>query len=155
MTAYCSLDAALSLLGDVVLRDAAAGVTATTPTRAQAQALLEQTAQEIDMHLRGHGYALPITDDDANEALHAIAMNGTAARIGKAKWPADTGPGGERGIVAALREDYRRGLEFIDSGGLALDALSEERPTGIGWSFTRPYAVLADALDTHDDEPTF
>lgn len=154
MSDYCTLDDALSLLGDVTLRDAVAGVTATTPSLTQATALLSQVTQEIDMHLRAAGGALPVTDADALASLHAIAMNGTAARIAKAKWPADAGPGGDNGAVGVLRDDYRWGLAFIDGGGLSRDSESGEAAS-VASAFTRPYAVLGDVLDTADDVAMF
>lgn len=152
---YCSVTDALALLGDVTLRDASTGVAASTPSLTQAQALVAQVTAEIDMHLRGCGYALPITDSEALASLQAIAMNGVAARIAKAKWPTDAGPGGEGGVAHALRDDYRRGLAFIDGGGLAGDISSESASGVVAYAFTRPYAVLMDTLDTTDDEAPF
>lgn len=135
MADYCTVTDALSLLGNFTVRDAVAysagppviaAVTATEPTATQAAALLAQTTAEIDMHLRGQGYSVPASDAEAVASLKAICMNGAAARIAKARWPSDSGPGGDRGVAMALREDYRRGLDFIDSGGLASDSSVED-----------------------------
>lgn len=145
MTDYASLTEALSLLGDVTLRDAVAysegppiipAVTATTPTETQATALLAAVVAEIDMHLRGQGYETPATDTEALASLKTICMNGTAAKIAKAKWPADTGPGGDRGLASLLRDDYAAGLAFIDAGGLAPDSDLED--TGSSFSHGMP-----------------
>jgi hypothetical protein len=122
MTDYCSLDDALALIPSVgTPRDAGTGNTATVPSATQAKGLLTLVSGEIDMHLRGRGYALPIIDPDALESLASVCANGTAARIAKAKWPAAAGPGGDGGVAADLRTDYLAGLAFIDSGGLGID----------------------------------
>jgi len=138
MTDYCTTAEAVSLLGGLSLRDAATGppvVTATEPTLTQAGQLVTQTSAEIDMHLRGQGYEVPATDSDALAALKAVAMNGAAARIAKARWPNDTGPGGEGGVAAALRDDYRAGLAFIDSGGLGLDSTADTAALTVSHGF--------------------
>ena len=126
MTAYCTLAEALSLLPTVgTLRDAATTptvITATVPTATQGAALLAAVCAEIDMHLRGRGYTVPLTDADGLASVKTIAMNGTAAKVAKAKWPADSGAGGDAGAAKALRDDYAAGLAFIDKGGLAPDA---------------------------------
>lgn len=125
MADYCTLAEACSLLpGGPTLRDAATGppaVTATKPTATQGAAILASVTAEIDMHLRGKGYAVQPTDSDALASLKTIAMNGTAARIGKAM-PTSK----DDDLVANLREDYKAGLDFIDAGGLALDMTSED-----------------------------
>lgn len=123
MPSYCSLADALALLPTVgTLRDSATGVTATQPSLTQANAMLDATASEIDMHLRGQGAATPPTDNEALESLRTICMNGTAARIAKAKWPSSSGPGAAPAAAEVYREDYLAGLAFIDAGGLAHDA---------------------------------
>ena len=123
---YVTLAEAMSLLPTVgTLRDAATGppvVTATVPTATQGAALLAAVCAEIDMHLRGRGYTVPLTDADGLASVKTIAMNGTAAKIAKAKWPADSGAGGDAGAAKTLRDDYAAGLAFIDKGGLAPDA---------------------------------
>jgi hypothetical protein len=147
MTAYCTLAEALSLLPTIgTLRDAAAAVpaidadpdavppvvgvpaiaavTATQPSAAQAASLLTAVCAEIDMHLRGRGYSLPVSDADGLASLKTIAMYGTASKIAKAKWPSKEGAGGDEGAAGPLREDYLRGLAFIDGGGLAPDTSS-------------------------------
>lgn len=155
MPDYCSVSDALSLLGDVTLRDASETLAASKPSFTQAQALVAQTTAEIDMHLRGCGYALPVTDSEALAALHAIAMNGAAAKIAKARWPNDTGPGGEGGVARALRDDYRAGLEFIDRGGLSGDAGSDAASGAVAYAFTRPYDVLMAAENDPGNEDPF
>ena len=155
MTDYCTLDDALSRLGDLTLRDADEGVPATTPSRTQAKALLAQVTEELDMHLYASGVTLPVTGTKL-AFLHAIAMNGVAARIAKAKWRTDTGPGGDNGVVREVRDDYNKGLAFIDRGGfLRGSGAGAEEAESAAYAFTRPYAVLADVLDTTDDVETF
>jgi hypothetical protein len=123
MPDYCSLNEALSLLPTIgTLRDTASGATATQPSLTQATALLAATSSEIDMHLRGQGATAPPTDNEALDALRTICMNGTAARIAKAKWPSASGPGAAPSAAEVYREDYLAGLAFIDAGGLAQDA---------------------------------
>ena len=135
MTAYCTLADALSLLPTIgTLKDAVAAVeadpdatppvkavaavTATQPSLTQATALLAAVCAEVDMHLRGRDYPVPPTDAVMLASVKTIAMNGTAAKIAKAKWPADSGAGGDAGVTRALRDDYAAGLKFIDDGGL-------------------------------------
>lgn len=126
MPDYATLAEALSLLPTIgTPRDAATGppvVTATQPSATQAAALLAATSSEIDMHLRGQGATTPPTDAEALAALKTICMNGTAARIAKAKWPSASGPGAAPAATEVYREDYLAGLAFIDKGGLTLDA---------------------------------
>ena len=127
MTAYCALDDALALLPFVgTLRDGTESVAASVPSLTQANALLAAVCAEIDMHLRGRSYVLPVADADALAALQVIAMNGAAAKLGKIKWPSKDGAGGDSGAVAPLRADYLDGLKFIDSGGLSIDATADE-----------------------------
>ncbi len=138
MTDYCSLADALSLLPSIgTLRDAVAAVdadpdatppvgavvavTATIPSATQAATILASVTAEIDMHLRAQNYTLPVTGPDALASLQTICMNGTAARIAKAKWPTATGAGGDGGVIPDLRADYMAGLAFIDKGGIGPD----------------------------------
>jgi hypothetical protein len=117
---YCTVSEALALLPSIgTLTD---GPPASVPSAAQAQTILDAITAEIDMHLRGQGYAVPATDTEALASLKTIAMNGVAARIAKAKWPTNTGAGGDGGIIPDLRADYAAGLKFIDDGGLVLDS---------------------------------
>lgn len=140
---YCTLAEALSLLPSVgTPRDAVAysagppvvaAVTATVPSATQAASLLASVTAEIDMHLRGRGYATPATDTEALASLKTICMNGTVARIAKAKWPSVSGPGSDGGASATAREDYVAGLAFIDKGGLSEDSTSSG--AGIAYDF--------------------
>ena len=132
MSDYCSLADALALLPSIgTLRDAkaaetgppaVAAVTATVPSATQGATILASVTAEIDMHLRSQNYTLPMTDADALASLKTICMNGTAARIAKAKWPTATGAGGDGGVIPDLRADYLAGLAFIDKGGIGPDA---------------------------------
>jgi len=141
---YCTIDDVLSLLPTIgTLRDAVAGsagppvvaaVTATVPSATQGAALLSATGAEIDMHLRAKGYALQVADAEALAYLKTVCMNGTAARIAKAKWPADAGAGGDAGAASTLREDYAAMLAFIDGGGLAGDT-SQESEASVSHGF--------------------
>jgi len=118
---YCTVTEALSLLPTLgTLRDAATGVTATVPSATQGAAMLTATDAEINAHLIDKGHELPVTGAEALAYLKAVAMTGTAARIAKAKWPADSGPGGDSGAASALRGDYTAMLAFIDGGGLSV-----------------------------------
>jgi hypothetical protein len=109
-------------------------LTATTvPTAAQGAVLLASVTAEIDMHLRGRGYATPATDPEALASLKAIAMNGVAAKILKAAFPGGEGMGGDEGAAADFRTDYLDGLAFIDKGGLGSD--SSGSGTGINFDF--------------------
>jgi hypothetical protein len=123
-TDYCDLSDACALLpGGPTLRNADAGppvVTATVPSMTQGEAILASVAAEIDMHLRGRGYSVPITDDDAFASLKTVCMNGAAARIGKAM------PSKDDKLLDNLREDYKAGLDFIDKGGIGDDAAVED-----------------------------
>jgi len=155
MADYCSLAEALALLPSVgTLRDAVAysagppivpDVTATVPSATQAAALLTSVTAEINMHLRGHGYATPATDTEALASLKTICMNGAAARIAKALWPGATGAGSDGGAVMTLREDYAAGLAFIDKGGLSADST-----TASGTSFAHGFDT-----DCCDDEAPY
>lgn len=158
MTDYCSVTDACTLLpGGPELRDAVAGsagppvvqaVTATKPTLTQAGVILASVAAEIDMHLRGHGYALPVTDTEALASLGTICMNGTAARIGKAM-PTSK----DDDLVANLREDYKAGLDFIDAGGLGADVATSDGESTVSYDFTRPYDVMGSAFNADRDSP--
>ena len=123
---YCTLAEAMSLLPTVgTLRDAATGppaVTATVPMATQGAALLAAVCAEIDMHLRGRGYTVPLTDADGLASLKTIAMYGVAATVAKAKWPADSGAGGDAGAAKTWADRYAKGLADIDGGMLAPDA---------------------------------
>jgi len=151
MADYCSLSEALALIPNVgTLRNAVAysagppivpAVVATVPSLAQAAILLAQTTAEIDRRLRGQGAATPAVDPEALEALNPICANGAAAKIAKAKWPSGSGPGGDGGVVASLREDYKDGLLDIDKGRLGIDL--EGSGTSIAFDF-----------DDYSDVPT-
>jgi poly(3-hydroxybutyrate) depolymerase len=147
MADYCSLAEALALLPSVgILRDAVAysagppivaAVTATVPSATQAAALLASVTAELDMHLRGRGYATPAVDTEALASLKTICMNGTAARIAKSMWPGGTGAGGDSGAVTTLREDYAAGIAFIDRGGLATDSTASGTSFADGFDHDR------------------
>lgn len=157
MTDYCSVTDACTLLpGGPTLRDAVAGstgppavaaVTATKPSFAQAAVILASVIAEIDMHLRGRGYALPVTDAEALASLGTICMSGTAARIGKAM------PSTDEVVVANLREDYRAGLDFIDGGGLGAGMATSTSESSVSYDFTRPYDVMGSAFNADVDSP--
>ena len=138
---YCTIEEALSLLPTIgALRDADEGppaVSATVPSLTQATLMLAATEAEIDAHLADRRAALPVSAATALAYLRTVAMTGTAARIAKAKWPADSGAGGDAGAAAALRADYAAMLAFIDGGGLAsVVGVSVEGATGaIGHGF--------------------
>jgi lysophospholipase L1-like esterase len=125
---YCTVADALALLPSIgTLTD---GPPASVPSATQAQTILDAITSEIDMHLRGQGYAVPATDTEALASLKPIAMNGVAARIAKAKWPTATGAGGDGGIIPDLRADYAAGLAYIDGGGLVLDSGTDDGSAG-------------------------
>ena len=148
MADYSTLAEACSLLpGGPTLRDTGTGTTATKPNATQGAYILTSVTSEIDMHLRGQGYATPATDATALAALKTICMNGAAARIGKAM-PTSR----DDDLVANLREDYKAGLAFIDAGGLSADAETEDEST-ISYDFTRPYDVLGSANNGETDSP--
>jgi hypothetical protein len=156
MTDYASLAEACALLpGGPTLRDYVAPavgppivvlVTATVPTATQGASILASVTAEINMHLRGRGYSVPATDADAIASLKTIAMNGAAARIGKAM------PSKDDALLENLRTDYKEGLAFIDAGGLSADSESEDG-SGISYDFTRPYDVLGSANNGDTDSP--
>lgn len=125
MADYCTIEEALALLPAV----------ADVQSDLQGDAILASVTAEINMHLLGKGYALPITDVDALAALMTIAMNGTAARIAKSLWPTTKGPSGDSSAVFTLREDYQAGLAFIDEGGVAGEVTMTDAGTVIGHGF--------------------
>jgi len=155
VTAYCTVTDALSMLPTIgTLRDASVGppaVAASMPSLTQATALLSATGSEIDMHLRAKGYALPVTDAEALAYLKTACMHGTAARIAKAKWPADSGAGGDAGAASTLREDYAGMLAFIDGGGLAGDT-SQESEASISHGFKDSTGAPLRAFITRETE---
>jgi hypothetical protein len=108
---YCTLDEALTLLPEV----------ASVRTAQQGTTILLAVTAEIDMHLRGAGYAIPISEAGPLASLKTICMNGTAARIAKALWPTSKGPSSSIDAFAALRDDYLAGLTFIDDHGLGAE----------------------------------
>ena len=156
MADYCTLAEACSLLpGGPTLRDYVAPavgppivveVTATIPSATQGGIILASVTAEIEMHLRGRGYSVPATDTEALASLKTICMNGAAARIGKAM------PSKDDALLENLRTDYKEGLAFIDAGGLALDAGTDDGAS-ISYDFTRPYDVLGSALNDDVDSP--
>ena len=78
-------------------------------------------------------------------------MNGTAARIAKAKWPADSGAGGDAGAASTLRQDYAGMLAFIDGGGLAGDT-SQESEASISHGFKDSTGAPLTAFITRETE---
>lgn len=129
MADYCSLTDALSLLPAIGTPDASS-----KPSAMQCAALLGQTTAEIAMHLRARGIAT-VNDPEAVASLRAIAMNGAAARIAKAKWPAVSGPGAAPSAAEVLREDYLAGLSFIDGGGLGPDTETDSASGALAHGF--------------------
>jgi hypothetical protein len=142
---YCTITEATSLVPTVgTLRDAVTGstgppvvaaVTATVPSATQGAAMLTAVEAEVSAHLIDKGFTLPVTDSDALAYLKSVAMNGVAARLAKAKWPTDSGPGGDGGAAVTLREDYAAGLAFIDSGGLSGGTSGETVGTSVSDGF--------------------
>lgn len=117
---YCTLEEALSLIGVTSLSGASA------PTQAHAEAILATVEAEIDVHLAARANAAVA---DNLEYLRLVAMNGTAAKVAKAKWPAAGGVGSDQGVGATLREEYLAQLAFIDGGGLDATSAADDSAT--------------------------
>jgi hypothetical protein len=159
MADYCALSDVYPLISKIgTLRDAATGppvVTATVPSAAQAGLICTQVSSEINMHLRVHGYTVPVTDADALAALKAVAMNGSAYRILKSAFPAAAGVSGDGGAYESLRADYLAGLALIDAGGLAADMAADDASDSVSYDFTRTYDVLSSALNADTNVEPF
>ena len=122
---YCTLDEALSLIPTISsLRDAGTGITATIPSLTQAAAYVATVGSEIDLHLAGQGYDLPVTSAEALASLKVIAEFGVAALITRAAFPADDGIGGDKGSVGTWETKYQAGLKLIDDGLVIPDTAS-------------------------------
>jgi hypothetical protein len=134
---YCGLSEVEGLIPAVTL-----AATGTTPTTAQAEAIITAISAEIDMRLRAKGYAVPVTDPQALEMLQTVCMYGAAAGILRAAFPSGDGIAGDGGAAAFWEGKYQAALVQVDDGALDQDADTAGSTTSFAHGFgdgTRDY----------------
>jgi hypothetical protein len=108
------------------------------PTEAQATALVDQVAAEVDSVLAGAGYMVPVTAPDYFlSALKLLNSAGAAAAILKVMFPDATGAA-ESPAYAFWDKWYRDGLARLrDGSGVPPDVTTNSAAVGPSTYFTR------------------
>lgn len=124
--AYCTYEADVwPRSSKFTARDAEGGLEATSPSRTQCDALIDQVAAEIDGRLRMRGITTPVADPEGVAMLLPINAIGAAAAILRSAFPQKEGIGGDGGAAAELHEEYKDWLARIDAGLLDRDAAKD------------------------------
>lgn len=108
-TTYCTLNDVRAAMGTVAINDR------TVPNSADASVIIEVISAEIKGILMGRGYELPIADTDALEYLRTVNVYGACAAFLKAKFPSDSGIGGDSGSVSFWENKYQSAIAQIMS----------------------------------------
>jgi hypothetical protein len=141
MTDYCSLADAQDLIAEIEIDES------TTPSLTQAGRLVSFVTADLNGLLRGYGYPLPVpaSDLDLLADLRVAASYGVAARIVKAKYPADSGTGSDQGAAGELAAEYNSRKDLLRARAASLGASHAAR---LGEGFTkdscgRPHRPIA------------
>lgn len=112
---YCTLEQVLDFVPTIgQLGDSS------VPSFTQATAYLDAICIDIDRHLTGRGVVVPVVAGTSEAALlNPIAIYGAAAVILKAKYPGDSGSGGDKGAAGFWQAKFEAGLSDIDNDMLA------------------------------------
>jgi len=114
MAAYATLDDVRGLIGQFTI-DATS-----KPTATQAQVIVDDTADEIDVRLAGAGFLVPVTAPAYFlDWLGLLNGYGAAAAILKSKLPDATGQG-DTPAYAFWEARYQAGLDDISSGTVGI-----------------------------------
>ena len=150
MAAYGTLDDVRGLMAKFAI-DANS-----TPDETQAQAIVDETSDEIDMRLSAAGVAIPATTPAGFlNFLGRLNAYGAAAAILRSMFPQGGGATDSNPTVYAFHERrYRDGLKAIADGS----AIPPDAPTGSG--AVNPSTYLTRNPDTEEElgdiaEPIF
>lgn len=107
----------------------------------------------VEAEIAVHIAARPNIDEEAHAAyLQGVAMNGVAAKIAKAKWPAAAGIDSAASVAETLRAEYTAQLEFIDGGGIDAAANDDATLSIIGHGFNDASGVAPTPIATRATE---
>lgn len=131
---YGSVAGVQLLIGDVV--PARTFTASTSPTTAQVESTLDQTAARLNNALRVHGYTAPVTsaDPDALDMLVNANNCGAAAQIMAGFFPhmAYNAEGAPVDRLTFYRKVYDEALKIIESDGLSASQPSSSSPIFAG-----------------------
>jgi hypothetical protein len=119
----------------------------TTPSADDVAVMALQVVDEVNAHLRNKGFDLTDLPSDNNSLsfLNTVSVWGTLLHWAKAKYPADTGPGGDKGLVAFFGGFYNGFLDLVDKGALGLP---DEPRAVIAHGFDRPMHIERNVFGT-------
>jgi len=120
---------------------------ATDPSATDVAAMIVNVADEINGVLRSRGYTLPWSAADTTglSLLNTTNIYGALARWARTKFPAETGPGGAKGLAQEYEAKYQKLLGDIEKGALGM--ADEMRAGTVGQGFTE------DISEPHPFEP--
>ena len=120
---------------------------ATDPSATDVAAMIVNVADEINGVLRSRGYTLPWSAADTTglSLLNTTNIYGALARWARTKFPAETGPGGAKGLAQEYEAKYQKLLGDIEKGALGM--ADEMRAGTVGQGFTE------DISEPHPVEP--
>ena len=120
---------------------------ATDPSSTDVAAMIVNVADEINGVLRSRGYTLPWSAGDTTglSLLNTTNIYGALARWARTKFPAESGPGGSKGLAEDYERKYQKLLADIEAGALGM--ADEMRAGTVGQGFTE------DISEPHPFEP--
>lgn len=94
------------------------------PSSAEVALMILNVVDEINGRLRSRGFVFPLqieaVDPIGISYLNTCNIFGAMALWAKTKYPADAGPGGEKGLVKFWNDKYQAFLEGVTTGAIGL-----------------------------------
>lgn len=113
----------------------------TVPSESAVESFITNVCDEINGILEDRGYALPLDPSltSALSFLNTVSIYGTLAAWAAVKYPADTGPGGSKGLAERYATKYEDLKKDLKTRNLGLPDVSRENAISGFEGTSRPF----------------